>query len=88
MTQQETREFIFKLINTLISKQCYIKGFGEKFRVCDSNHNPLTNISRQHFNILKLNKIVSLHGLIYTLDVFENPFKHQIEIQLPKRHEV
>lgn len=88
MTQQETKEYIFRLINTLIEKQCYIKGFGDKFRIVDKEHNPIMNIPRNQMNILKLNNIVSLHGLIYTLDVFENPFKHQIEVQLPQRHEV
>ncbi len=87
MTQQETREHIFRLINTLIEKQCYIKGFGDKFRIVDKYHNPITNIPRNQMNILKLNNIVSLNGLIYTLDVFENPFKHQIEVQLPKKYE-
>lgn len=88
MTQQETREHIFRLINTLIEKQCYIKGFGDKFRICDKDHNPVMNIPRNQMNILKLNNIVSQHGLIHTLDILENPFKHQIEVQIPKPHEV
>src|SRR6187549_2368876 len=67
MTQQETREYIFRLINTLIEKQCYIKGFGDKFRIVDKEHNPIMNIPRNQMNILKLNNIVSLNGLIYTL---------------------
>jgi hypothetical protein len=88
MTRQQTKEYIFRLINTLVEKQCYIKGYGEKFRICDNSHNPIMNISKQHFNILLLNNIVMKEGLIHILAILENPFKHQTEITLPQRHEV
>lgn len=83
MTQQETREFIMQLTATLIQKKCYIKGYGDKMRICDSNHNPVMNIAKHQFVILELNGIVRKEGLIYVLDVAVNPFKHYLEVKLP-----
>lgn len=83
MTQQETKEHIISLTNTLIQKKCYIKGFGDKFRICDEHHNPVMNIPKHQFEILVENNIVRREGLIHVLNVAANPFKHYLEVKLP-----
>ncbi len=85
MTQQEVREFTFKLINNMVTKKCYIKGYGDKFRVVDSTHSPFINIDKMIMKILQFNKIVVRSGLIYQLDVLANPFSHPIDIKLPNK---
>ena len=85
MTQQEVREFTFKLINNMVTKKCYIKGNGDKFRVVDSTHSPFINIDKMIMKILQFNKIVVRAGLIYQLDVVANPFSHPIDIKLPNK---
>ena len=85
MTQQEVREFTFKLINNMVTKKCYIKGNGDKFRVVDSTHSPFINIDKMIMKILQFNKIVVRAGLIYQLDVLANPFSHPIDIKLPNK---
>ena len=83
MTQQETKEFTIKIVNTLLQKKCYIKGYGNLMRICDEQHNPVTNITRNQFDVLVVNKIVRREGLIYVLDVAASPFKHYTEVKLP-----
>lgn len=85
MTQQEVREFTFKLINNMVTKKCYIKGYGDKFRVVDITHSPFINIDKMIMKILQFNKIVVRAGLIYQLDVVANPFSHPIDIKLPNK---
>jgi hypothetical protein len=85
MTQSELRDFTFKLINTCISKQCYIKGYGTLFRVCDLEHNPVMNITKQQFDMLTYNGVFIRNGLVYSLNVIANPFGHPIDIKLPPK---
>lgn len=88
MTQQETKQFIFSLTNTLIKKQCYIKGYGLLYRVCDSAHNPIQNITKQQLNILLFNDIVIQDKLIWVLSVFNNPFAHPVDVKLPTKEDL
>jgi hypothetical protein len=83
MTQSETREFIFKLTKTLIAKQCYIKGYGEQFRVMDGQHNPEMNINKRQFKILQHNGLVEKDGLIYRVTKTVSPFVAAIDVKLP-----
>lgn len=85
MTQQELRNSTMNLIKVAIEKQCYIKGYGAQFRVMDATHSPIMNISREQMNVLSLNKIFRMNGLIWTLQVTSNPFTHPLEVQLPGR---
>jgi hypothetical protein len=85
MTQQETKELVFSITNQLASKQGYIKGFGEKFRVMDKDHNPLMNITKQVFNVLKFNGVIYLEGLVYKPNDFNPPFKHAVDVKLPSK---
>jgi hypothetical protein len=85
MTQQELRESIFRIINKMIANNCYIKGYGDKFRICDEKHSPVQNIDKRQMEVLKLNSIVVLRGLIWNLNVLANPFAHPIDIKLPVR---
>lgn len=84
MTQSELRQSVFELINICIAKNCYIKGFGDKFRVMDAEHNPVKNIDKRQMEILKLNNIFVLHGLVWNLRVLANPFQIPLQIELPK----
>jgi len=74
MTQQELRDFTFQLTDTMIRKNCYIKGYGKLYRVMDQHHNPEINITKTQFDTLRLNKIVQPAGLIWTLAVIANPY--------------
>jgi hypothetical protein len=85
MTQQELRQSTFALINKLVALNCYIKGYGDKFRVCDENHNPVTNITKEQMNVLKENNIVRGNDLIHVLNVTKNPYNISGEIILPKK---
>lgn len=85
MTQSELRQFIHKLITTLIAKNCYIKGYGDKFRIMDEKHNPVQNISKLEMKVLQINNIVKLTGITYHLNVIANPFAHAIDVRLPSR---
>lgn len=87
MTQLELKEFSFKLINTLVSKQCYIKGYGTLYRVCDKDHNPVINITKQQMQVLKHNEIIHQDGLTWILDVDKNPFDSYHSIKLHSRNE-
>lgn len=84
MTNEELRSFTFNLINTLISKQCYIKGYGKQYRVCDKDHNPVINLSSKQFLVLKMNRVIEQSGLIYVVVLLANPFKNGVDIKLPK----
>lgn len=85
MTNEELKQFSFKLIETMIAKQCYVKAYGKMFRVCDKDHNPHINLTRQQFEILKLNKVVEQSNLIWVLNVMANPFTNSIQIKLPAK---
>lgn len=85
MTQIEQKQSALKLINELVEKNCYIKGYGDKFRVCDEYHNPLKNITKQETEIMKENNIVRGNGLIYVLNVTRNPYSSYGEIILPRK---
>lgn len=86
MTQQDLRESVFRLINTLIEKKCYIKGYGSIYRIVDENHNPVKNIIKDEFNALLSNGIVIQNGLIFVLDVLTNPFNHPVDIKSLGKH--
>lgn len=88
MTQRELQETTFELINTLVNRQCYIKGYGEKFRVMDKDHHAITNITKQQFKILEHNDIVIRDGLIHVLNILANPFSAPISIKLPNKSPV
>lgn len=83
MTQQELREFIFKLTTTMIAKKAYIKGYGDKFRVMDHTHSPYINIDRRCMEVLQYNNIVKQDGLIWVMNVAASPFTHKLDIKLP-----
>jgi len=83
MTQQELKEFVFKLINTMVSKQCYIKGYGNQYRVMDATHSPVINIDKQSMAILTENNLVVRSGLVWSLNVLANPYSHYNDIKLP-----
>lgn len=85
MTQSELKESVFALIDKMIVKNCYIKGYGTLFRVCDQNHNPLQNITKLQMDTLVHNDIVILDRLVWRLNVLANPFAHQIDIKLPEK---
>lgn len=87
MTQAELKEFSFKLINTLIAKQCYIKGYGKMFRVVDGKHNPEINITKAQMDVLVVNKIIQQYDLIWVLIVAANPFESFHSIKLPKQYQ-
>lgn len=87
MTQQETRQEIFNLSQIILSKQCYIKGYGVEFRIVDATHSPVRNISKQLMNVLKLNKVVTREGLVYIIDPEFKPFTHAIDVKLPNKYE-
>lgn len=81
MTQQELRQSVFELTKQMFSKNAYIKGYGDKFRVCDETHSPMRNIDKQHMRILQLNKVVEREGLIFK--IISNPFTAAIDVKLP-----
>ncbi len=83
MTQSEQREFIFQLTNKMIVNNCYIKGYGDKYRVVDEAHSPLQNINKADMNTLLCNDIVIRNGLIWVLNVTSSPFTHPIDVKLP-----
>lgn len=83
MTQQQLREFVFKLVKTCIEKKCYIKGYGDQFRIVDEMHSPVRNISKEVMKVLTHNKIYARYGLVYTLITNISPFTHYLEVQLP-----
>lgn len=87
MTNRDKKELAFKLIDTLIEKNCYIKGYGDKFRVMAADHSPVMNISKSEMEILKENKIVELKGLVWNLMVVTNPFTHPVDIIIEPRQE-
>lgn len=87
MTQQETKEFILKLITTLVQKKCYIKGYGNLMRICDEQHNQVTNITRNQFDVLVVNKIVRREGLNYRLKYNYMSTKKQTNID-PSDYEI
>lgn len=82
MTQKELKEFVLKLIKTCNEKKCYIKGYGDKFRVMDHTHSPVINITKEVMSVLKHNKIFSLKGAVYVLEEHKT-FTHYLEIELP-----
>lgn len=81
MTQQELRQSVFELTKQMFSKNAYIKGYGDKFRVCDETHSPMRNIDKQHMRILQLNKVVEREGLIFK--IISNPFTAAVDVKLP-----
>lgn len=83
MTQQELREFVLKLTKTLVAKKCYIKGYGDKFRVIDENHNPELNIDKRTHKVLEFNNIIQRDNLIWRVIVTASPFAHAIDVKLP-----
>jgi hypothetical protein len=83
MTHQELRESAYEIINILIAKRCYIKGFGKKFRVMDENHNPVQNISQAQMDTLFRNNIISQDRFIYRPRVIANPFSSPLSIKIP-----
>lgn len=84
MTQSGLREFIFKLTQTMIEKKCYIKGYGDKYRIMDELHSPVRNVAKGEFAVLVENKIVERDGLVYKLSVTSSPFTHYLDVKLPK----
>ena len=85
MTQQELKQFTFHLINTMVKKQSYIKGYGTLYRVMDKEHNPVQNITKQQFQILQHNGILQLAGMVWQLNVLTNPFAHAADVKLPTK---
>lgn len=85
MTQKELRQSVFELTKQMFSKNAYIKGYGDKFRVCDETHSPMRNIDKQHFRVLMENNIVSQDGLVYKLALVNNPFTAAIDVKLPTK---
>lgn len=82
MTNKERAEYAFELVEMLIKNKAYIKGHGDKFRICDEKHSPLKNISKQEMDILLSNNIVEGNGLFWVLSVTENPLKLVADIKL------
>lgn len=87
MTQQETRQEVFQLSRIILDKQCYIKGYGEQFRVVDATHTPVRNISEQLMRVLQLNNVVTRDGLLHVVNPEFKPFTHAIDVKLPNRNE-
>lgn len=85
MTQSEQREFIFYLAKRMADNQSYIKGFGDKLRVMDHQHNPLVNISKSDMEVLKHNKVMIRDGLVWVLNPDRKPFVAAIDVQLPTK---
>lgn len=83
MTKFELKNSIYSLINTMLSKGSYIKGYGNLFRVMSRDHSPIINITKVEMNCLIHNSIVTLYGIIYRLDITSNPFQHPSEVKLP-----
>lgn len=87
MTQSELKEFVFSLINTMIEKSCYIKGYGTLYRVMDETHSPVRNIEKQIVYILLENNLIIRDKLIHKLNVVSNPFFSHSEIKLPTKND-
>lgn len=85
MTQQQQRDLVFQLTKTMIKKQSYVKGYGDKFRVMDSEHNPLQNIDRPTMRILELNGVVARNGLVWNTILTQSPFSIALDVKLPQR---
>lgn len=80
MTNSETRQYVFELTKELIAKECYIKGYGDQFRICDANHNPVKNISKTIMNILKHNDVVLQDELIHVNNPLFKGFVAPIDV--------
>lgn len=75
---------MFKITQTIISKNCYIKGYDKLFRVMDESHNPVQNITKQVMDILVYNKKVIRDGLIHVITPGAKPFETYVDVIIPK----
>ena len=72
-------KFLFDLINQMIECGAYVKKFSEYYRVMDSNHNPIINISlEEHIFLLESGVIAE----VWPTFVSKNPFASPHEISI------
>lgn len=84
MTVNETKQFVFKVINTMLAKKCYVKGYGNQFRVMDEKHNPEINISKEVMRTILDSGVIKKEGVIFILNKDQNPFKTFHEVVISK----
>lgn len=75
MKKQEVRD-VAKDTVLKLRKGGYIKGMGtNKYRLMDSNHNPIKNIDREVVDLMKSEDFLQIDGLVRVLSVKGQTFE-------------